>query len=126
MVTTANRCRAVNRRGEPCQAYTVAGSSWCFWHDPERAAERKEARSRGGLARHGRKLAGGDPVQIRSVADLLALLEAAAGDLLALEPSIGRARALAYLVASGLRVLEVGELERRIGALEEVTGCKKN
>lgn len=43
-------CRAKNKKGGPCRAPASAGG-YCFSHDPERAAERDAARSRGGIKR---------------------------------------------------------------------------
>lgn len=128
-VSTANRskCTATNRHGKPCEAYAVAGSEFCFAHDPTLRAKRKEARSAGGKARHRRHITWADDdlraaVRIRSVADVLALLERATVDELRLENSHNRNRTIASLATAALRALEVGELEQRIAALEAKYG----
>ena len=121
MTTTANlgRCTATTARGDPCGAYACSGSEWCFWHDPSRAEDRAEARRRGGLARHGRSLAGAvGSVEIREVRGVLSLLERAVSDVFELESSIARARTVGYLVGVALRALELSELEARVAALE--------
>jgi len=121
--TTKQKCAATNARGEPCNAYAGAGSEFCFWHDPARAADRARARSKGGKARHGRHLAtddGADPVQVQDVSDILALLARALNDVLALENSIQRGRAVGYLCGQALKVLEVSELNGRLEALETI------
>jgi len=103
----------------------MSGSRYCFFHDPTRSAERRQARSAGGRARHGRSLnggQGGDVVVLASVADVVLLLERAARDLLSLENSISRARALAYVGSIAVKALEVGDLEERISALEQKLG----
>ena len=120
---TAKRCKATKRDGRPCQAWSVAGSEFCFWHDPARAADRARASANGGHARHGRHLVStddGEPVSVADVADVLALLERAVNDVLTLENSIARARALGYLAGAALRALEVGQLEQRLEALEVI------
>jgi len=120
MVGTSNYCQATNRRGEPCQAYAVKGSSFCFWHSPERAHERKEASSAGGRARHGRSVAvAGEPVRLASLSDVVSLLEQAVSDVLVLENSIQRARCLGYLCGVAVKALEVSDIEQRIVRLEE-------
>lgn len=121
MASTSKRCKATNRRGEPCAAYACKDSDYCYWHDPDKAAERKAARRKGGLARHGRSIGvTGDPepVAISSVADVVRLLEQAVNDVLRLENSIQRARAIGYLAGVIVKALELGELEERVAALE--------
>ena len=121
-----SRCKARTKTGQPCQSFALS-SGFCFQHDPSKAAARHAARSAGGKARHGRKLGkrGRDAdtvavVQVRSVADVVALLERGINDALALENSISRARALGALALAALKALEVGELENRIAVLEGV------
>lgn len=111
-------CQATTRAGEPCRSPPVRGRPYCFHHDPERARERTAARRRGGLAAHGLDGRVVEGVEVRSTDDVLRLLENAAGDLLAGKPSLGRARALAYLAGVCLKALEVGALEERVAALE--------
>jgi hypothetical protein len=57
-------------------------------------------------------------VKLRTVADILGVLETAIGDALSRKPSLGRSRALGYLATVALKALEVGELEERLEALE--------
>lgn len=119
MITTA--CSATTRTGEPCRA-AAGASGYCWSHDPTLAPRRAEARRAGGRARHGRTIGvvGQDvePVELRSVADVLALLERTANDLAGLENSINRARAFVALAAVAVRTIETSELEQRLTALE--------
>jgi len=121
---TSTACQARTKSGEPCRAFPVEGSDYCFAHDPNLARKRKEARAAGGRARHGRNLttSGGEPVKLASVADVCVLLERTARDLLTLENSVARARAVAYVCGQAVKALEVGDLEARIVALEEKIG----
>jgi len=121
VTSTGKQCKAMTAQGQRCAAWTVNGSDFCFWHDPKLAQERKRARSAGGRARHARKLtqSGDGDVCLSSVADVVVLLERTARDLLALENSISRARAVAYVASVGLKALEVAELEERLTRLEE-------
>jgi hypothetical protein len=115
------RCTATKADGTPCQAWACEGSAYCFWHDPDQAQARREARARGGAARHGRHIGtagGGDPVALADVGDVLPILERAINDLLQLENSVARARALGYLCGQAVKVFEVTDLERRLEALE--------
>lgn len=42
------RCNATKEDGTNCSAHALANSSFCFFHDPERADDRKHAQSKGG------------------------------------------------------------------------------
>ena len=61
---------------------------------------------------------------LEDVAGLRRLLEIAAVDGLSLENSIARLRGLTTVVQVGARLLEVGELEDRLSAVEEVLGAR--
>ena len=121
MSSTARICQARRSDGQPCQAWACKDSDLCFWHDPAQATERKAARSKGGRARHGRTLAPFDnagPVTISNVADVVALLTQTVNDVLRLENSIQRARAIGYLAWTIIKALELADLEERVSALE--------
>jgi hypothetical protein len=123
VISTSNRiqCAATKRNGQPCAAYAVAGGDFCFWHDPDRQADRDAACSRGGKARHGRAIGttgAGDSVALSTVADVVCILRDTIRDCLALENSIARARTMGYLAGMAVRALEVSELEARVEALE--------
>ena len=119
MVSTARVCKATTKSGDPCGAFGLA-SGYCFMHDPTKAAERKAARTKGGRARHGRRIEQGstDPVRIESLADVVHLLERAVNDALALENSVQRARTIGYLAGVMVKALRESELEQRVSVLE--------
>jgi hypothetical protein len=87
------------------------------------AKERFASRSAGGRARHGRRIGGADPeadlVQLGSVADVLRLLERGANDVIQLEASVARVRALVAVCLAAIRVQEIGGLEERVSMLEK-------
>lgn len=99
-------------------------AAFCFWHAPETAEEAAEARRLGGLHRRKKKTVASiyDFRGLRTIEDHQALLETAATETLALENSIPRNRVLAQIVGAGAKLLEVGELEERLRALELVQG----
>ena len=122
MISTASQvCKATRKDSQPCAAYALRGSAYCFAHDPTKAAERKDARSKGGRARHGRSVAGGQgaSVELRCLGDVVRLLERAMADVLVLENSVARARVLGYLCGIATRALQASELEDRIARLED-------
>lgn len=115
---TAGHCRAATQDGRPCLARPPAGGDFCYMHDPAQAAARQEARRKGGRNRRRVQSNGVTAVDLRSPQAITELLEAALGDLLALENSIQRARTVGSIAAVALKALEVGELEERLEAVE--------
>jgi hypothetical protein len=96
-------------------------------HSPERIKEVQEARRLGGLRRR-RESTISSAYQfdsLNSVEGIRRIVEVAVLDTLAMENSIARSRTLAYLAQVALHTLEVGDLEVRIDALEELTQVKK-
>jgi hypothetical protein len=95
---------------------------FCFWHSPAAAEAAQEARRLGGQRRKREgSIAGAfDFEGLDSVPRLRRLLDIAAFDALALESSVAKVRAIISLVAAGTKLLEVGEHEERLTALESV------
>jgi hypothetical protein len=95
-------------------------SEFCFMHSPEHTDEAAEARRLGGLRRRKEATISGifDFDGLRSVDDILRVLEIAVQDTLSLENSVARNRTLAYLASVALKGRETGELEERIKLLE--------
>ena len=95
---------------------------YCFWHSPDHVQDATEARRLGGLRRRREgTLAGAyDFEGLATTIDLRRVLEIAALDALGLENSIARVRSLTAIVQVGARLLEVGEFEARLEALEGV------
>jgi hypothetical protein len=95
-------------------------------HDPEAAEDAAEARRLGGLHRRKKRTVsaiygfGG----LRTTDDQLALLETTVIETMALENSVPRNRAVANMVAIAAKLLEVGDLEERIEALELATSSR--
>ena len=114
-------CGASTKAGAACRHAALPGSVWCWWHDPDKADERKLARSKGGKARHGRVLGetgAGDPLEIHSLEDVSRLIVEEINMARALEKSISRARVVGYLAGILVTVYTQSELEQRIAALE--------
>lgn len=113
--------------GRSCRATPLRDEPFCFWHAPETADEAAEARRLGGLHRRKKKTVaalygvGG----LRTIDDLQGLLETTVIETMALENSISRNRAIAGMVATGAKLIETGELEERIAALELATGSAR-
>ena len=110
--------------GRACRATPLRDEPFCFWHSPDTADELTEARRMGGLHRRKKRTVatiygfGG----LRSIEDHLALLETIAVETLGLENSIARNRALTAIVATGTKLIELGDLANRIAAMEAALG----
>jgi len=122
----ARQCAFQKEDGQPCRAAPLREREFCLMHSPEHAEEMAEARRLGGLRRR-REVAVSGAYEfngLETVADLRRLLVIAALDTLGLENSIARARTLGYLVGVAGKLLEIGELEQRLAALEAALGQK--
>ena len=112
------RCRGTRRDGTPCQApaHAIGPAGWCWAHDPQLAAARREARAAGGrnksTAARVEKLV---PQTLRPVLDTLLQALPATRDG-ALTP--GQAGALAALAGAIVKVWTAGQLEQRVLELE--------
>jgi len=91
-------------------------------HSPDQRAA-SEARRLGGLRRRRETAVSGAFVfnGLGTVADIRRLVEIAAVDALELENSNQRSRTLGVLAHAALKLLEVGELETRVDALERAS-----
>ncbi len=114
------RCEALKGDGTRCQARAMEGYQWCYGHHPDKAAERKANAKRGGRT-GGRGRAGpADLHQIRR--ELRAVLNGVLrGEI---KPGVGSTLftgfgVLLRALETERRFVELGELEDRIGALEE-------
>lgn len=116
-------CGQLTRRGTPCAMRPLAGSSFCFSHDPQAARARAIARKRGGRHRQAaerhRARTAVEPVCLDTVRDVHLLLARTVADVLAERRSLRRARELGYLIGQALRLVEASSFEERIAALEK-------
>jgi hypothetical protein len=116
----ASTCTATRRDGRPCQTQVVGGSRFCFAHDPDLAAKRAEAHSRGGRNRAtSRRL---DRLVPASLKPALALMFATLEETHRGELDPRTASAMAAVAGAIVRLYQVGTLEERLAALEERAG----
>jgi hypothetical protein len=98
----------------------MVDSDYCWVHDPQNAEAAAEARRVGGVRRRREgsvQLAYGFG-GLGTVEDLRRLLEIVAVDTLSLDNGVPRNRTAVALVMAAAKLLEVGELEERMRALE--------
>lgn len=119
-------CQATKRNGRSCGAHAREGSNYCYFHEPSRASERQAARKLGGMRRGSHA---GDassiPARVRSIEDVLTLLDYIRDELAGLDNGIPRGRAFIALAGEYIHALEMGDIEQRLARLEEVINAKK-
>ena len=112
-------CKAKTKSGQPCPNKPSA-SGYCFTHDPARGKERAQARRKGGshsrIPHNGN--AEGLPKQIRTLTDVLTILDYTLAETLPLENGIQRGRLLVALAHAFVEAIKTGELEARVEAIE--------
>ncbi len=114
------QCAGTRKDGSRCTARVMGAGSYCFAHDPEKAAQRQAARASGGRNRATRaRLDRLVPATLRPMIGSLleALDEVHVGDL---DPK--QASAMAALAGAITRAYAVGVLEDRVAALEGTAG----
>ena len=116
---TTRSCLAITASGNPCRGFAVAGTKYCFFHSSAHRSARRRAQKRGGKNRHpisnAIAISGADITKPHGLSAFLArLIE----ETWKLEPSLNRARTLAYLVSVQKNVLQLSEIETRIAKLE--------
>src|ERR1700674_2461851 len=117
-------CSSQKSNGERCQATPVRLSGLCFWHDPDYAAEAKEAQRIGGLRnRTEATVAAAFGFEgLRTIDQIWRFIELAAIDTLRLDNGVNRNRTMGSLAQLAIKLLGVGEHEERIRALEDAFG----
>ena len=120
---TEERCKQTTTDGTQGQGHRLAHSDFCPFHDPSYAQARAEGRRAGGIERT-RKVALLPPdmpdLQLRTIADLVALQELAINGLLRgkLPPKV--ATTIFYGASVLASLIQRGSLEDRLSAIESI------
>ena len=119
--STHQPCQHIKANGKPCQAFAVNGSNYCFWHDPAKARERGEARSRGGKTTMGKPtVLPGSEFRLDSLASLVTLIEETINQVRTGAIEVRIAQVTGYLAGVAIKAMEQAELEKRAEALEQI------
>jgi hypothetical protein len=116
------QCRYKRPDGGKCHANATTRSGLCFFHDPERAAERLEAQRAGGRRNKAASLSSDTPdCDLKNVGDVVTLLGTTLNQVRKgqIDPRI--ANSVGYLSGILLKALEVDTLEQRVSDLEAAT-----
>jgi hypothetical protein len=117
--TPKSFCQYLKPDGGKCQARSVSGSEFCFFHDPKRTGERKAAQRSGGLRNKLAVLPSTAPdARLQDNHDVVKLLaetinQVRRGDI---DPKV--ANAVGYLGGLLMKALHETEIEGRLAALE--------
>jgi len=113
-------CAHAMPNGRRCRAPALRGGSLCFWHEPDRVEEVAEAQRLGGhRRRRERTLAVAyDLTGLGSTEAIRRIVEIAIFDVLGLDNSVNRARVLISGALAAAKLLETGDFEERLAALE--------
>lgn len=115
----SKQCKFIKDNGQRCEVRVLSDSEFCFFHDPNRAAERKAAQSLGGQGNRPKTLDPETPaVRIENSRDLLVLMNMTMNQVRTGEIDPKIATTLGYLAEISMRAIKQNELETRIRRLE--------
>jgi hypothetical protein len=119
------QCSANSRNGERCRAYA---NGVCFTHDATKGRERALARRNGGLATKQPHYADAEllPSEVRKIEDVYLILNYALLETVGLDNSINRGRLLVSIAHGFIEAFKVGELEKRLEAIEFALKTRKH
>ena len=124
--TAKKSCAAAKGDGTACGAAALPGSQFCFFHDPAKAAARRQAQSAGGLANKMATLPADAPdVKVEDGADVVKLLGATINQVRRGEIDPRVANAVGYLSNIVLAATGQRELESRIAELESLVKSRR-
>lgn len=112
-------CKAARQDGVVCQTAPLLGSDFCYFHDPAKADERRQAQSLGGRQHRIRTLNAATPdARMRDCGDVVALISETINQVRkgTIDPRI--ANSVGYLANVLIKAFEQDELETRIERLE--------
>jgi len=112
-------CAAKRQDGVVCQTAALLESDFCYFHDPTKADERKQAQALGGRQHRIRTLNASTPdVTIKECGDVIALISETINQVRkgTIDPRI--ANSVGYLANVLIKAFEQDKLESRIEKLE--------
>ena len=117
-------CASIKQNGERCRQAPLQGEGHCFWHHPDYSEEAEQARKLGGQRRRREKITEGayDLEGLDTLEGIRRLLNVALLDAIGLENSVARSRVIISGVLAAAKLLEVGEQEERLAAVEAALG----
>ena len=118
---TTKICRGTKPDKSSCQAPALPGSEFCFFHDPSRAQERREAQAQGGRQNRMKTLEGSAPdIEVEDCGDAIGLLVDTINQVRKgkIDPRV--ANSVGFLSNILIKAVERDKLETRIQQLERL------
>jgi hypothetical protein len=118
-------CEGIKEDGIKCQNPAITGSRFCFFHDPAKKRERREAQQRGGRANRAAVLPADAPdIPLNSVKDIAALNARIINLQLRGEMSPKEASSLIYSCCQLAKLIEPANTDERLVRLEKTFGAR--
>jgi len=114
------KCIYIKEDGGQCNAFAMEGSQYCYLHNPNISPEEKRInQTKGGKSNTIKVNASLPLVKVKTPQDVAGLLEMTINEVRSgeLDPRI--ANTIGYLTGHLIKAIEVGEVEKRINAIEE-------
>jgi hypothetical protein len=113
-------CEKTKRDGQKCRAMAIAGSQYCFFHDPAAAKARKAAQQQGGQANGPAVLpVDAADVPLHSGQDVAAFLAETINQVRKGLVSPKIASTVGYLSSLLMKALETSDIEERLARVEQ-------
>lgn len=124
---TKKKCRFINPDRGGCEAWAMADSEFCFFHNPDISeVEKKEAQSRGGQANKIKILEPLEPIALKEGKDVVLLLEDTINKVRAGEMDLKVANCIGYLAGHLIKAIETAKLEDRVEIIERAVLEKRS
>jgi hypothetical protein len=119
------RCAGLNSDGSPCNVAALPESDYCFFHDPTKAEERREAQSLGGRQNRMKTLETDAPdVKVETCQDVVKLLSETINQVRKGEIDPRVANSVGYLANVLIKAFEQGDIEKRLAEIESIVKSK--
>jgi hypothetical protein len=121
-------CGARTKRGAPCRSFALPSGQFCLSHDPERQETVREARAKGGAAASKIRALEGRRARLDTPTALVRFTGKLIQDVLDQTTPVDVGRAVLYGISIQRQLVESGDLEKRLSALEarlESKGTKR-
>lgn len=113
-------CKATKKNGQRCEA-KAGPDGFCTFHSPTHGKARAVGRKRGG---HRRRVSHSAidpatlPAKVRTLDDVLTVLDYALAEAMPLENSVQRGRLVVAIAHAFIEAIKTGELEQRLLSIE--------
>ena len=115
---TQQACGARTNRGAACRSFALPGGQFCLSHDPDRQVAVRKARAKGGAAASKLRALEGKRAKLDTPSALMHFTGKLIQDMLDGTTPVDVGRAVLYGIIIQRRLVESGDLEQRLCALE--------